>query len=288
MAIIVFEDATFDKILAYLGEQAGFSILESLQNLAGLSAKLNLQKKLIDSWPELGQLLDSSESDIFGSSGNDFSGNDFSGNEFTSFLVNYGDLKFEPKILIYLEKLDQHNVYLYTSTDNSLSPDVRQSLKKARITLISLKKIDEQKQIELATEYRNQMQLMITAQDIAKIVKNCGTFQEVIDALDFLRLLDNPKDGVDELILKVNTPIFWLGFEVTKLKSQVNLWYQNVTDKELQLALTLISSKLDKQNTLSSRKLLKQLILTDKNLKTNAKIDQMTWWKYFLWQANQV
>ena len=63
-------------------------------------------------------------------------------------------------------------------------------------------------------------------------------------------------------------------------------WVADVDDGELQLALSLIFTKLSKLNTVRSRELLSELINTDQKIKTRAKIKPLLWYKLFLYKAS--
>ena len=75
-------------------------------------------------------------------------------------------------------------------------------------------------------------------------------------------------------------------FSVSKLESETKNWYKAVSDEgELQLALSLIFTKLAKQNSPIAKDIQKSLIELDKRIKNNSKAKSLTWFRAWLAQV---
>jgi hypothetical protein len=76
-----------------------------------------------------------------------------------------------------------------------------------------------------------------------------------------------------------------LGFDTTKLTTQLPKWYHQTPDEDVQLAMSLVFTKLEKQSTETSQNLFQKLILTDQSIKTGSKLSQLIRWRLFLYTA---
>jgi hypothetical protein len=72
---------------------------------------------------------------------------------------------------------------------------------------------------------------------------------------------------------------------MNRLNSDIQNWYSQIDDDDIQLALSLIYTKLDKQKDPKVPKLMSKLVRMDQRIKTSNKAPGSTWWKYFLWEA---
>lgn len=211
-------------------------------------------------------------------------------------LFDSGD--FAPHFLIDIQNIDvslhaqyiskilsDHNgqVFIYSSELDTLNAETKKNLKKYKIEIETLKKIDPKIATQLYDEYCLDTGLKLSSSQIATLVAQSISYHEIIDNLDFILMANNPKAGYNAL-LKIQKPaLFMQGFNLSNL--DVMPWYQNVDENEIQLALSLIFGKLSKITTSQSNYLQKQIIFTDKQIKTSSKLPALTWFRLLLWKA---
>jgi hypothetical protein len=256
MTYIEFTD--YSLMIVYLAKQLGQNPLTCLQQ----PQQLDLNKLKVNSITDL-DLLTISSDDLFGE------------NSHTGWLVDIldSDLKDLDKLSV------NENVYLFSS-QIELKADDKKLLKKYNINYQELKKTDSAIVQEIAQEYCQQ--LGINSSEIKPLLSQAKSYQEILDNIDFVQLSDNSKNAVESLMKEEKLALFMRGFNVNNLPKDATTWAREVDENDLQLALSLIYSKLDKQN---SKQLLQKLILTDQKIKTRSKIKPLTWFKLFLWQS---
>ena len=269
MAITFFEEITFDKLQVYL---ADYFMIPALPILLGDDI-LPIRKEKIASWSDLGNLI-SQESMSFFESDDDYK----------QVLVDYSDLELNTKNINFLKTLETENIFFYSSAIQTISLENSKEMKKHNFNIVNLKKIDSNRQKEIATDYRNQIQLMINESKIKQIVDQCGTYIEIINALDYIKLSDKYDEAVESLIIPSKPELFMMSFDNRDLTK----WYKYVGEGEIQLASSLIHTKLSKNLTPKNQKIIKLLIESDYNSKSNSRVSSLTYWKLFLWNAQNV
>ena len=240
-----------------------------------LNRILPVEKQQLASWSELANLISTSE-DLFGVKKQE------------NYLIDYGSLPLEKDVLDYLLSLNKENlinIYFYSSTGESLDATQKKLLQKTDIEYTNLKNKNDNLASSIAEKYAEKLGLNLKYNEISSIVKQSTNYQEIIDSLDFIDLADDKAKAFQSLLKVEKTPIFVLGFDVQKLSDQAVKWYKEITEDEIQLGLSLIFGKLEKQKSLKANNLQKDLILTDKNIKTRSKVGGIVWWKMFLWKS---
>jgi hypothetical protein len=77
-------------------------------------------------------------------------------------------------------------------------------------------------------------------------------------------------------------------FATNNLERDTLKWYQKIeSSDDIQLGLSLLMTKLNKQNNKTANKIKKLIINTDQKIKTAAKVDPMVWWKLLLWKTRK-
>lgn len=261
MTYIEFTD--YSLMVVYLAQQLGQKPLACLQQ----PLQLDLNKLRVNSLAEL-DLQTVSSDDLFGENSN------------TSWLVDI--LDSDLKKLEHLKQNNDNNIYLFSS-QIELKADDKKLLKKCNINYQELKKIDSITLTQIAQEYCQQSSLDFTK--IKPLLNQTKSYQEILDNIDFIKLSNDSKNAVNSLIKEDKLPLFMRGFNVNSLPKDTTIWAREVDENDLQLALSVIYSKLDKQN---SKVLIQKLILTDQKIKTRSKIKPLTWFKLFLWQASNL
>lgn len=269
MAITFFEEITFDKLQVYL---ADYFMVPVLPILLGDDI-LPIRKEKIASWSDLGNLISQESMSFFDVD-----------ESFESVLVDYSDLDLNLKSINYLKSLEAQNIFLYSSISQIFSSDNLKEIKKNGFNIQNLKKVDANRQKEIAVDYRNQIQLMINEARLGQVVNQSATYIEIINALDYIKLSDNYDEAVNSLIIPSKPELFMMGFDNRNL---IN-WLRYVNEDEIQLASSLIHTKLSKNLTPKNQKLIKLLIESDYNSKNNSRVSSLTYWKLFLWNASLI
>jgi hypothetical protein len=183
------------------------------------------------------------------------------------------------------QKLENYDgqVFLYSSELDSLNAETKKNLKKYKIEVELLKKIDTNIGSQLYNEYCNKIDLKITSSQIDTLVAQTISYHEIIDNLDFISMSGDDKKGYEALLKAQKPALFMQGFNLANLDTMP--WYKNVDENELQLALSLIFGKLDKISSNKAKSLQQQIIYTDQKIKTSSKLPALTWFRLLLWKA---
>lgn len=205
-----------------------------------------------------------------------------------NFLIDIQNIDIDKHALYLSQTLEsfEGQVFLYSSELESLNAETKKSLKKHKIEVETLKKIDVHIATKLYQEYCRQINLQLSSSQITTLVNQTISYHEIIDNLDFISMAGDTKKGFESLIKAQKPALFMQGFNLTNL--DVMPWYKNVDDNELQLALSLIFGKLDKANSAESKYLQRQIIYTDQQIKTASKLPALTWFRLMLWRARRV
>jgi hypothetical protein len=234
---------------------------------------LSITRLKVSNITELHQEL-SSGGDLFGSSVS------------SDLLIDIQDLQITPGFITELSQMDTgttRNIWLFSLTHNVFLTDLKKSWTQAGFSYLQLKTTDSTTKNQIALEYSDLITLSAT--QIRALTDQATSYTELIDDLDFVSLSDNQLSAYQSLIKETQTPLYMLGFDTTKLTTQLPKWYHQTPDEDVQLAMSLVFTKLEKQSTEASKNLFQKLILTDQSIKTGSKLSQLTRWRLFLYTA---
>lgn len=193
-------------------------------------------------------------------------------------LIDISSLKINSKVSELVKSLQNNvNIYLYNPDSRKLGASDKQILKKSGIPVTTLKPLDNQIKLKLLEEYRATQK--ITGQNLSSIVHSASTLQEAFDILDVCNIYPN---YLNTIKTSPQIQLFMQNFRPGDKKS-INIWYNHTKEQEIQLAISLILTKLKKQNSIPTH--IKRLIELDSNIKTHSKTKPITWYKLFLWQS---
>jgi hypothetical protein len=260
------EYSDFSILIQHLSGLVGFNFKEYL-----FEKKLPLERVKIEDWSDLQTVILSQ--DFFSETSSDY-------------LIDISNLKIDEKSCQQIVQYSEQNLFFYSSAfDRKFSADEKKFLKKFKIETLTLKKIDKSIANQLLLEYLDIIKLGLTISEQNKLVENLNSYNQIVDYLDYIDLVEDNKTAFQNLIQEPSLPIFMMRFTAGKSVKEAKTWFNLVNDDEIQLHLSLIYTKLEKQNNLESKKLLKELILTDQKIKTVSKIKPSLWLKLFLWRA---
>jgi len=204
-------------------------------------------------------------------------------------LIDLGILVIDEQNLGILEKLKplDTNYYFYTTEDKKLTAETKKLLKKIDVEYLNFKSLDKNVAASLVQKYLDYRKVEIHKLNLNPIIDQSLNYQELVDNLDFIFLAkDKHQEAINSLLKEEQLPIFMYGFRTTNLASDVSRWLQRISSDDLQLHLSLIFTKLDKQKNTTSKLLQQELINTDQRIKNISKIDGQTWLKYFYYTAS--
>jgi hypothetical protein len=202
-------------------------------------------------------------------------------------LVDIQSIELIPKLIEIIINSEYPNPIFITSTNNdSLDADTKKLGKKFDLNIISLKKINPEVAKQLAKEYSTKLGIKASAKKVEDLAIQCISYFEIIDSLDFIVLADDQNSAIDSMLKPFKLQLFMRGFNPNSLSiKEIQPWVKDVDEGELQLALSLIFTKLSKLDSPLSKKLLQELILTDQRIKTRAKILPQVWYRLFLYKC---
>ena len=258
--------ANFDLVLEYLG---GDSLVSLLQK----KAKLNYNQVKISSWSQIFELC-SQEEDIFG--------------EKTlpdGLLLDFQDLKLTPDIAEELTKLKTDTkIYLYSgSFEDVFTAEIKKTIKK-HFEFVELKKNNTLVERQIFEDYCKVLNLKFKSTS-SILNQGFASYGEIIDILDFCAVSLDPNVALSSFVLGNEKPLFMETFNISNSYKEAQKWHKLIKEEELQLAISLLFTKIGKQK--DSQKYMQKIILLDQNLKTKNG-GQMLWWKLFLWEMKKI
>jgi hypothetical protein len=183
------------------------------------------------------------------------------------------------------DKLENYEgkVFVYSSEIDSINAETKKTLKKYKIEVETLKKIDPEIATALYNSYCGENQIQLSGSQIKMLVEQTTSYHEIIDNLDFISMSGELKKGYEALLKSQKPMLFMQGFNLDKLDYMP--WYRNVDDNELQLALSLIFGKMDKSASTDAKYIQQEVINTDQRIKTSSKLPALTWFRLLLFKA---
>jgi hypothetical protein len=208
--------------------------------------------------------------------------------EQNDFLIDIQDIDINKHAEYLSQKLQDYDgqAFLYSSELDTLNAETKKNLKKYKIEVETLKKIEPNVATRLYQDYCHKINLQLASSQIKTLTEQTISYHEIIDNIDFISMAGDVKKGYEALLKTQKPALFMQGFNLANL--DVMPWYNNVDDNELQLALSLIFGKLDKVNSTKSKYLQQQIIYTDQQIKTSSKLPALTWFRLMLWKARRV
>jgi|GEM_PF-1190217 len=268
--MLTFIEATdFSLLIEHICKVEQFNFFKYL-----IDSKIEVQKHNPENLSDLVGLTQVEE-DLFGE------------NHLRPILVDLKNISIDEQILYVFTKLQaiSTNYYFYTTEDKKLTADQKKLLKKVEVNYLNLKSFDKNLGNQLVSQYLEFYGIAENISGLQKLVNQCLSYQELIDTLDFIFLAESPKLALESVLKEEQLPIFMYGFSTSNLKKDVDRWRQRLHPDDLQLHLSLLLTKLDKQKNDRSKILQKELILTDQRIKTISKVAPEIWLKYWFYQA---
>jgi hypothetical protein len=209
-------------------------------------------------------------------------------NENPNYLIDIQDIDINKHAEYLSQKLNSYEgqVFVYSGELDSLNADAKKNLKKHKIEIESLKKIEPEIATKLYQDYCQKINLKLSVLQIKTLTDQTISYHEIIDNLDFISMSGDVLKGYEDLLKTQKPALFMQGFNLANL--DIMPWYKNVDENELQLALSLIFGKLDKVNNDKAKYLQRQIIYTDQQIKTSSKLPALTWFRLMLWNARNV
>jgi hypothetical protein len=208
--------------------------------------------------------------------------------ESENYLVNIQDLKidqYSSQLLNQIQSNSENKFYLYSYDKEKLLADEKKYLKKEKIEVVKVPKSSEELRLKVVADYSQKIGLDSDSSFLKSLSKSTISVQEAIDKIDFLDLAEISKESLKDCIDVPGLPIFMYSFSTNNLNRDAVKWIKAIGEDEIQLGLSLIFTKLSKQETKASVELKKELLRTDYLMKNISKVKALTWWKLFLYKA---
>ncbi len=260
----------FTELSLALAEIAGRSNLDIYNTLIDTSL---IQRQKVDSVTQLMEILNCEES-LFETETNT-----------KPMLVDILNLELTTKLIELIAKTNlEFPVYIHSTIAETYDADTKKTLKKNNLEVVTLKKINSEIAKQIANQYSTKLELKASSKKIEDLATQCVSYFEIIDSLDFISLSNSQNEAIDSMLKPFKLQLFMRGFNPDSLSSIIP-WVKDVDEGELQLALSLIFTKLSKMDSALSKRLLQELILTDQRIKTRAKISPLVWYRLFLYKC---
>jgi hypothetical protein len=273
MPVIFLDNTSFSQVINYTCELTGQNFLDIYTNhLQSLQAS----RYKLDQIADLNNLTDNQSLGFFDDS-----------IQYTFKLVDFQTLEIDKNFIDFCKKLDLDiSTYIfYSRVGESLATETKKLIKVANFDYVDQSKIDGSVMQKIAVQYSQQINLNLDPNTLNIVITSSRDYEELINNLDFLVLCPDPKQSALQLQLPTKPLLYTYPFNPSQLSVHIiKQWLDAVDDGELQLALSLIYTKMIKLNNTTSKQILSNLIETDRLIK-NSKLNPLTWWKFFLFKA---
>ncbi len=263
--IVYLDYQDWDLVVEYLANFAGYD----LADLFFGQARLPIHQVSLDNWNSLDSVLPWSEG------------------LFTEpepiFLLDISNVNLKtnnPQSVLNVSV--NKPIYCHRAAGISLSSEEKKLWDKLGFQYVTLKQFSHKTKTLLLEKYLIKFNVALTSLEKNQVLTQSQNYTELVNLLDLCFLSQNPSWIMENAWDLVDTPLFKLPITQKSIAS----WLK-VSEDDLQLALSLFFTKLEKLPQNFSKKFQKLLILTDQNLKTKTKVKATTWWKLFLWQLKQ-
>jgi hypothetical protein len=258
----------WNNLKIFIAEIAKLNFLEILE-----TANLPIRRTVLNSWSELPLELAKSE-DIFAQASNDL-------------LVDIADLKITKEFEKVIPKNPSGKIIFYSSIRDSLSAEEKKLVKKHKVIYEKLNKMDLHSLNKISQAYIQKNNLELNIKTVEVITKKSSSVSELLDNLDYMDLADDKEAALKELAAEPPLPIFMLPFRSNRIVEDTKKWKNKIKEEEIQLGLSLIFGKLEKNGGEKAKKMISVLVETDKVVKTRGGVSPNLWWKLFLWKCKQ-
>jgi hypothetical protein len=268
MKPIYLEYTELSLALAEISDRCNLNLLEVLSN------NCLIQRQKVSTVTELMEVLNTEES-LFEEVSN------------LPTLVDIQNIELTPKLVEIIASCETPNpIFICSTINDSLDAETKKHCKKFGLEVVSLKKINPEIAKNTARIYSSNIDIKASPKKIEDLVAQCISYFEILDSLDFIALSDDQNQAIDSMLKPFKLQLFMRGFNPNPLSiKEIQPWVKDVDEGELQLALSLIFTKLSKLDSPLSKKLLQELILTDQRIKTRAKISPLIWYRLFLYKC---
>ena len=174
-------------------------------------------------------------------------------------------------------------VYLYHPEEHKLPAPERKLLQKANVEYEKIKKLDTQTTRDYAREYIKSRQLAVDEATLSQVLNVAETLPEITNILSVVASPEVDAGQYLQAIRTVEAPKLYLSDFRPGDKRSLEVWYRNVPEAEVQLALSLIHTKLSRYHRDQAR--LRDVVETDRLIKTSAQASPLTWYRLLLWRA---
>ena len=152
---------------------------------------------------------------------------------------------------------------------------------------MELKNPNTNTKAEIIDKYCEKLNLKLNKTQIQQLTEFSLSYNQLINNLDLISLSSDYNLALQNVLIIPKPLLFTQSFRLGNLDKDISKW-QDLGVDDLQLGLSLVFGKLEKQISSESEYLQRKLIQTDQKIKTQSKITPSTWWKLFLWQAKQI
>lgn len=260
-----------DTIYMHLAKSLNIDILAMC-----IDYKMFISKIQIESWKDLS--IHTRQNDSI-----------FEDNDSRTMLIDISLLDVSDKSIKAISGSDIINnigsdVYLYDSINHDLSKETQKLWKIASFQYIELKP-DVEEICKQALRYAKSSEISIDPRIINELCSDYKNLRQVVDTIDVMNLSNNPMEYYSSIKKNQEQALYMMGFNLHRLDQDCEKWYNITNDENLQLALSLVYGKIEKQHHKSTLNFLDQITKLDSRIKSRAKIPPVLWWKLFLFKS---
>ena len=173
-------------------------------------------------------------------------------------------------------------VYLYHPEEHKLNAPERKLLKQAGIEYEKTTKLTSALVRTYAEEFLKNHQTL-TPNVLNLVLQEYQTLPEVVNVLSVLETPGLDPKTYLQAIRQTEAPKLYLSDYRPGQRGSLQTWYEHVPEADVQLALSLIHTKLTKYNRDPAR--IRDVVETDRLIKTNTQGSPLTWYRLMLWKA---
>lgn len=177
----------------------------------------------------------------------------------------------------------EYDIPLFFRGGELPTPAIKKLCEQSGISIINLTQTNQNTARDLISEYSKLIESEIPNVVVNKIINYATNYNQIISLVDIASMIKN-EDFEEFVTIKPPIELFKLPLYKQSIHKDIKAWHELVTKDEVQLALSLLCTKLKK---IASRTGVATVIKGDHLLKTSERIEYMNLYKYTLVKITQ-
>jgi hypothetical protein len=222
-------------------------------------------------WNEV--LIELADEDIFGNSGTEIGR-----------VFDIGNLIINKEVFDKIKANSSSTIYTFLYSTTPLLADKKKLLEKLGIICLKYKPLTPLEIHTHLSQYIQERNHNISPKIQQKIENVSDDLFDALDLTQTIAGLENQDEYLKSLEKSIETQLYMLPIRPISITTDIKPWVATLADHNQQLALSLLLTKLEKQQFPNKKNLIHNLLNLDLAVKSSSKIPAVTQTKLFLWK----